>query len=139
MLVLADVERGEGAVEAARRDHRHLALEIDEAFENGRRAAERAMQRREVGALADQRLALAVIAEAPRLEDRRAAERGDRAHQRAGVLDGGETARSQAEVASGTSFRSSRSWVTASARAPGAPAAGPQENRRSRVGTFSNS
>ena len=90
VLVFADVERREGAVQAARRNHRHLALEGDEAFQNGWRPAEPTMQREEVGPFSDQRLALAVIAETPRLEDRRTTQRRDRAHQGAGVLDGEE-------------------------------------------------
>ena len=99
MLVLAEVVGDDVALEAARRDDRDFALEGDEALEDHRRAAERSMDRRNVGALADQRLALAVVAEAARLQDRRPAELGDRARERAGVLDPDEGRGLQAEIA----------------------------------------
>ena len=62
-------------------------------------AAERAVDGGDVRALADQRLALAVVAEPAGLQDRRAAELGDRAGERAGVVDGGEGRGPQARVA----------------------------------------
>src|SRR5271157_3746619 len=99
VLVLAKVVGDDLAFEAARGDHRDFALEGDEALEDHRRWAERAMNRGDVGALADQRLALAVIAEPPGLEDRRAAELGDRTHQRARILDLDEGRDFQSEIA----------------------------------------
>ena len=62
------------------------------------RAAKAAMKRGKVGSLANQRLTLAVIAKAPRLQDRGAAQRTDGAHQAAGVLDRHEGRRSQTEI-----------------------------------------
>ena len=117
MLVLAEVVSRDLAFEAARGDHRHLALESDEALEDHRRRAQRAVDGGDVGAFADQRLALAVVTEAPGLEDRGAAELGHRAHQRARILDADE-GRGQAESRRNV-FSVSRSWVSASARAPG--------------------
>ena len=64
VLVLAEVVSRDLAFQAARRDHRHFALESDEAFEDRRRRAQRAVNRSDVGAFADQRLALAVVTEA---------------------------------------------------------------------------
>src|SRR5579872_5880091 len=105
VLVLAKIEGGEIAVEAARGDQRDFALEAHEAFQDGRLAAKAAEQRGEVGAFAHQRLALAVIAETPRLQDRRTAERADRAHQGAGVLDGQEGRGLQADIPQEGLFR----------------------------------
>ena len=45
------------------------------------------MNRGDVGAFADQRLALAVVAEPPGFENRRTTELGDRTHQRPRILD----------------------------------------------------
>ena len=52
MLVLADVEGGEGAVDAARGDDRDLARERHEAFEDGREVADRLIGLGEVAARA---------------------------------------------------------------------------------------
>ena len=71
MLVLGDVEAGDAAVMAARGDDRDLALEADEGLDDRRLAADRAPRRGGIVARAQRRLALAVIAEPPRLEDRR--------------------------------------------------------------------
>src|SRR5271163_257070 len=57
------------------------------------------MERRNVRALADHRLAFAVVAEAARLQDRGAAEFADRAHQRAGILDADEGRGFETEIA----------------------------------------
>ena len=61
VLVLAEVVSRDLAFQAARRDHRHLALKSDEALENHRRRAQRPVNRSDVRALADQRLALSVV------------------------------------------------------------------------------
>ena len=61
MLVLADIEGGEGAVEPARRDDRDLAHEGDEAFENRGKAPDRFMSLGEVAARRDLDLALSLI------------------------------------------------------------------------------
>ena len=66
---------------------------------------ERAVNRGDVGALADQRLALAVVTEPPGLEDRGTAEFGDRAHQRARILDADEGRDLVAEIAQEGLFR----------------------------------
>ena len=105
MLVLAEVVNRDLAFEAARRDHRHLALESDEAFEDHRRRAQRAVNRSDVGPFADQRLALAVVTEPPGLENRRTAEFGDCAHERARVLDADKGRDLMAEVAQERLFR----------------------------------
>src|SRR5271166_440554 len=99
VLVLAEVVGDDRAFEAARGDDRRLALKGNKALEDHRRPAERSMHRRDVGAFADERLALAVIAEASRLEDRGAAELGHRAGERACVLDPGEARGRQLKVA----------------------------------------
>ena len=99
VLVLAEIVGDDLAFEAARGDDRDFALEGDEAFEDHRRRAERAMERGDVRALADQRLALAVVAEAAGLQDRGAAELGDRARERARVLDADEGRGLEAEAA----------------------------------------
>ena len=92
----------------------------DEAFEDGRRAADRGEAPRPASSPAsDHGLALAVIAEAARLQDRRQAERApapSRATRR-------RRPRRRRAVAMPRSRRNvfsvSRSWLTASARAPG--------------------
>ena len=71
------------AVMAARGDHRDLALEAHEGFEDRRLAADRAPRRGGIVAGAQRRLALAVIAEAAGLEHRRAPDRGERRHESA--------------------------------------------------------
>jgi len=73
-----------------RGDDRHFFLERHDAFQNAWRAAKRAKGDGEVAAVAQLRLALAVIAKAPRLEDRVAAEPRDGASERASVVDRGE-------------------------------------------------
>ena len=105
VLVLAEIVSRDLAFQAARRDHRHFALEGDEAFEDHRRRTQRAVNRGDVGPFADQRLALAVVTEPPGLEDRRAAELGDRAHQRARVLDADKGRDLMAEIAQERLFR----------------------------------
>lgn len=76
MFVLAEVEGREAAVGAARGHHRDLALEGHEAFEDQRRAAELREDRVAVAlaGLADDALALAVVAEAAGLQHRRQAD-----------------------------------------------------------------
>ena len=105
MLVLAEVVSHDLAFQAARRDHRDFALEGDEAFKDHRRRAQRAVNRGDVRAFADQRLALAVVAEPPGLEDRGTAEFGDRAHQRARILDADKGRDLVAEIAQEGLFR----------------------------------
>ncbi len=99
VLVLAEIVGDDLAFEAPRGDHGYLALEGDEALEDHRRGAERPVDRGDIGAFANERLALAVVAEPSRLEDRRTAEFADRAHQRARVLDPDERRGLEAEVA----------------------------------------
>ena len=74
VLVLGDVETLDLAVAAARRDHRHLALEIDETFEDAGRVVQGSPRRGRVAAFCDLGLALAVVAELPRLQHRRQAD-----------------------------------------------------------------
>ena len=64
----------ERAVDAARRHHGELALEIDEGFEHGLDAADRAPGRSASSARSDERLALAVVAEVGGLQHGRAAQ-----------------------------------------------------------------
>ena len=99
VLVLAKVVSHDLAFKAACRDDGYLAFEGDEALENHRRGPKRAVNRSDVRAFADQRLALAVIAEPPGLEDCRAAEFRDGAHQRARILDLDEGRGLEAEIA----------------------------------------
>ena len=118
VLVFAEIEGGEVAVEAARRHHRDFALEADEAFEDRRRAAEGGEGRSEIVALAQQRLPLAVIAEAPRLQHRRPAEARQGARESAASSTAAKGAMARPSRARKV-FSASRSWVTASARTPG--------------------
>ena len=90
MRVLADVEGCESAVEPARADDRHLLGERHHPLQDARRAAERAEGGGEVASVPDRRLPLAVVAEAPRLQDRRPPELGHRARHAAGRVDGDE-------------------------------------------------
>ncbi len=87
MLVFAEIVSRDVALDAASGDDGDFALEINKTFEDHRAAAERPVDGRDVGALAQHRLTLAVIAEAPGFEDRGAAELGHRAHQRTRILD----------------------------------------------------
>ncbi len=89
MDVFAGVEGDHRAVAAARGDHRDLAFEIDEAFEDGGRAGHRLPCGRGIGKGHDPGLAFAVVAEAAGLEDRRGADFGQRVVQCGGVLDQG--------------------------------------------------
>ncbi len=57
------------AIDAAHDEHRDLVLEIDEAFENGRRFSEAFESRFQLRAFRDARLALAVVAHAARFQD----------------------------------------------------------------------
>ena len=63
------------------------------------------MDRADVGAFADQRLALAVIAEAAGLQDGGTAELGDRARERARILDPDEGRGFEADIAQERLFR----------------------------------
>ena len=67
VLVLARVEGSDGPVLAARGDHRDLALEVDEALEHRRRAADGLPGCPGLGGVGDAHLSLAVVAEAPGL------------------------------------------------------------------------
>ena len=77
MAVLDGVESGEGAILATRHDHADLLGEIDETFQDQRlRSTEgRKPAARSLG-LAEQRLALAVVAQPRGLQDRRQADAG---------------------------------------------------------------
>src|ERR1700730_17533168 len=86
MDILADVIGREFAAWPARGDDRDFLGERDAGFEDRRRAAERAKRHGEIGAFANQDLALPVIAEPARLEDRWASDLGDRAGERAGIV-----------------------------------------------------
>ena len=78
MLVLAEIEGGEAAIRAARRHHRNLAREADEALQHRRLAADRLKSLGQVRPGQDLDLALAVIAEAARLQHARPPQRRDR-------------------------------------------------------------
>src|SRR5574337_1643032 len=99
VLVLAQIVSDDLAFEAAGGDDRHLAFEGDEALKDHWRAAERAMPSRDVRAFANERLALAVVAEAADFEDRGAAELGHRAGERARILNPGEARGRQLKIA----------------------------------------
>src|SRR5262245_915547 len=71
MNVLDRIIGGKTAVASAGGDNRNLAFEIDEAFEDRRHFAELLPGARRIRLALDQRLALAVIAEPPRLHHRR--------------------------------------------------------------------
>ena len=97
------------------------------------------MDRGDVRAFADQRLALAVVAEPPGLQDRRAAELGDRAGERAGVVDGGEGRGPEARVAQERLFDEPVLGQRERPRARAAPERARFRNSTVAVGTFSNS
>ena len=81
MLVFGDVEAFDMAVGAARGDHRDLALERNEGLEDGGFGAEVLPDLIRVVAVADDRLALAVVAEAAGLDHGRQADARDRGTQ----------------------------------------------------------
>ena len=105
VLVLAQVVGRDLPFQAAGRDHRHLALESDEALENHRGRAQGTVNRGDVGAFADQRLALAVVTEPPGFENGRATELSDRAHQRPRILHADKGRDLMAEIAQKGLFR----------------------------------
>ena len=74
VIVLDHVEADDVTVGAARSDDRDLALERYERFEDRRPAPQARPGRVEIIAAADDRLALAVVAEAAGLQHRRAPE-----------------------------------------------------------------
>ena len=82
MLVFGDVEAFDLAVGAARGDHRDLALERNEGLEDRGSGGEVLPDLVRIVALADDRLALAVIAEAAGLDHRGQADARDRGAQR---------------------------------------------------------
>ena len=84
MLVFGDVEAFDMAVRRARGDHGDLALEGNEGLEDGRSRAEIVPDPVRVVARADDRLALAVIAEAAGLEHGRQPDARDRGAQARG-------------------------------------------------------
>ena len=86
------------AVAGAGEDDRDLAAEGDEGLQDRRRLADRPPGRHRVVAGADQRLALAVIAEAARLEHRRAAGAGERRIDVGERRDRGEGRHGDAEL-----------------------------------------
>ena len=81
VFVLGHIEAFDGAVAPARRHHRDLALEVDEALEDRWRAADLVPGRDRVRAVADQGLAFAVVPEPPGLEHGRPADRIERRRQ----------------------------------------------------------
>ena len=78
MLVLDDIVGTEFTAKAARCNHRHLTLEVDESFQDRRRIADRGPGGSGILDLDDLDLPLAVIAKAPRLEDRGRADAAER-------------------------------------------------------------
>ena len=90
VLVLGDVETFHRAVVGARRHHRDLALERHEGFEDAGLAADVAPGRHRIGAVLDGGVALAVIAEAARFQDRGPADAFDRSRERLGRADIGK-------------------------------------------------
>jgi hypothetical protein len=74
VLVLGDVVDGDGAVLAARRNDRNLAIEGDMALQDGRLARHCRKRALGIGQRGDARLALAVVAEPAGLEHRRGAD-----------------------------------------------------------------
>ena len=86
VLVLGHLEAFDFAVVAARGDHRHLALERDEAFQDARHAAQRPPRRVGVGSTHDLGLALAVVAERARLQHRRQADFGEAVGELGGTV-----------------------------------------------------
>ena len=118
--VLAGVERGDRAVEPARRDHRDLALEVDEALEHRRRLADRDPGLARRGAGIEPHLPLAVVAEAggssgspgvPSVRERR--------RQRLRPVHRADRARSRGRARAGSPSPRARSCATSSARRPG--------------------
>ena len=105
MLVLDHVEAFDRAVAPARRHHRNLALERHEGFEDLRLSAEIVEHRDRIAAVADHQLALAVVAEAPRLQHGRLADRFQRGREAIGRIDRGEFRRADAERLSRIPFR----------------------------------
>ena len=81
MLVFGDVEAFDMAVGRARGDHRDLALERNEGLEDRGFGAEVLPDPVRIVAVADDRLALAVIAEAAGLDHGRQADARDRGAQ----------------------------------------------------------
>ena len=77
--ILAGGEGRHGPVRSPRRDHGKLPLERDMAFENRGRALQFGQRRRRALQVRNPRLPLAVIPEAPGLEDRGRPDRGGRA------------------------------------------------------------
>src|SRR5262245_23342570 len=98
VFVLGDVETFDLAAARARGDHRDLAFERDEGFEDCRLAADIAPGGLEIGAVADGRLALAVVAEAPRLQHRRPAEAIERGGDLLAFVDARERRDADAEI-----------------------------------------
>ena len=105
VLVLGDVEAFDGAVVAARRDHRHLALERHERFEDAGLAADLAPGGSRIAAVADGRLAFAVIAEAAGLEHRGPADPLERGGKLGRRRDGGKRRGADAEPGDESLFR----------------------------------
>ena len=98
MLVLGHVITFDRAVLPARGDDGDFALERHEGLENAGLAADFAPYRFGIAAVLDGGLALAVIAEAPRLQHRRPPDPLDRRLQRGGLADIGERRRADAEA-----------------------------------------
>ena len=98
MLVLDQIEALDPAVARACRDDRDFALEGHERFENCRLFADLPPSRGRVGLVAHLDLALAVVAEAPRLEDRRRAGRAERGSKLRWRADFGKSRGGDAEA-----------------------------------------
>ena len=123
----------------ARRHDRNLALERHEGFEDLRLAAELVEQRDRIAAVADHHLALAVVAEAARLQHRGLADRGQRGGQPLGRIDRGEIAPCRCRATVTNSFSISRSCVVASTFGSGSTGLRAERNVAVSAGTFSNS
>ena len=97
MDVFGRIVGGDRAVDAARGDDRDLALEGTKRFEDQRHAAHRGVDAGGVlvADVAEDALALAVIADAAGLQDAAAAESSQRRGQIGVAVDGAESRRSR--------------------------------------------
>src|ERR1700730_13265122 len=97
VLVLGDVETFDTTIMSARGDDRHFAREWHEGFEDAGLAADLAPSGLRVAAVLHRPMALAVIAEAARLQDRRPADLLDRRLESGRLRNGGERRGADAE------------------------------------------
>ena len=105
VLVLGDIEAFDLAVLATRGDDRHFPLERHEGFEDAGLAADLAPGGLRIGAVADRRLAFAVIAEAARFQHRRPSNPLDHRRELAGLGDRGKVRGADAEPRDEDLFR----------------------------------